>query len=298
MYIKSRKIFESESQITFDSIISQYTDASEFSDYPSKFIITKLLEFELTKSNDSRPAGLDTLSQYAPTLFSKEGIQKIRDYKNSSWIKALEIKLTTYQVNYPNIVSHILKEKGQYKAKEWESMITTNIGIFTTVVGELNKLLPEDIRFNFQFKGLTEITDKNFLKLILFYKEQLFSLEKIETYKKVIAGFMQHSQKSEELFVKYLKDKGIESRKAILAEDVKGIDVIDQNGVTYQVKAPKSIKVYNSGYFIPNSSQLDIRKIKDVDKLVFYISGNFNIVDTANIEIQQGKDGVFIKTLF
>lgn len=296
-YIKSYKLFLEDTAfqqvLSFDSIVGKYVDVAEFNDYHSKFIITKFLETALLNAKDTAKASLETLDKYADVIFTQENINKIRDYKNSEWIKALDIKLDPQQVNYPNVVMYILKEKNLYKFGE-TSLVTTNIRIFKSVLKQLSDILPPEIKFNFMFKGLTEVTDKNFLKFVVFNKETIFSVDKIEEYKNTIAKFLNYSQRTEDEFVAYLLKQGIKSRRATIKEDVKGIDVIDDAGLTYQVKAPNNIKVVPEGYFIPNSSQLDIKHITKVDKLVFYMGGKFAVIDTKDMTVEQKSDGLLI----
>ncbi len=282
---------------TFESILSKYvSDINEFSDYNSKFIITKLLENLLTKNGDKRLLNLDILEEFAPKLFTSDGINKIRDYKNSDWIKSINEKLSDKCINYPNLVSQVLRDKQiiSYDSSNKYGMITTNIKIFKIVVGKLNALLPDDIRFNFIFKGLTEITDKNFLKLLSFYKDKIFTDKNIEEFKKVIDSTSSYSDIIESKFIQYLKQNGLESKKASLKDDFKGIDVIDQNNITYQVKAPKNVKISQNGYFVPSTNQLDIKKLLNVDKLALYVDNTFKVIDTKNIKLDQDQNGLMI----
>lgn len=295
-YLKSFKIFEN-STLTFESILSKY-DISDMSDYNSKFIITKFLEYYMFLNKDSNPLGLESLNKYSDKIFTKENIDKINSYKNSDWIKAIDIKLDNLISNYSNLVDSILREEKLYNFKS-TGMVTTNIKVFRVVLERLNKLLPKEINFNFKFKGLVEITDKNFLKLLTFYRKELFSKEKLEEYIKIMTSTSNYSKRSEDLFLEYLKEKGIECRKATMEEDLKGIDLIDSSGLTYQVKAPVNFKVYPSGYYISKNSQLDIIKLKEVDRLALYLNSKFVVLDINDVELVEKSDGgLFIKIAF
>lgn len=289
---------ESKEPLSYNTILSKYCDPSEFSDYKSKFIISKFLEYYLNLSKDSEKAGLDTLKKYASQIFTAENLNKIRDYKNSDWIKALDLKLDNFMVSYPNVINKFMHQMKVYKAKDRIAMMTTNIQIFKLVLADINKLLPKEVQFNFTYKGLTDVTDKNFLKILLYFKDTVFNMEKFEAYKTKLVGMSNYSEVTENKFIEYLKSKGIDSRKATYEEDIKGLDVIDQNGVTYQIKAPSKLVVYKNGYFVPSENQLDIKKIKDADKLVFYSSDKFHIMDTDNITLNRKPSGLYIGLLF
>lgn len=297
-YSKFLLLENENSTLTFDGIIGAYCDPTEFSDYKSKFIITKFLEYQIFLNKDERKPNLETLNHYASQIFTPENLNKIRDYKNSDWIKAIDIKLDNFVTSYPNLISNFLRDLGEYKAKDKIGMMTTNIKIFKLISADLNKLLPKEINFHFTYNGLTDITDKNFMKLLIFYKDKIFNREKFELYKKMLFGMSDYSEVTEHKFIDYLKEKGISSRKANYEEDIKGLDVIDENGVTYQVKAPSKLTVYKNGYFVPKSNQLDIRKIKKADKLVLFSDDKFHIMDTDNITLKQSPTGLYIGLVF
>lgn len=300
MRIKSYSQFinENESNLTFENIVNKYCDSSEFSDYKSKFIITKFLEYYLKLNKDADKLGLQTLEKYSSQIFTQENLNKIRDYKNSDWIKALDIKLDNFIANYPNVINKFMHQMKVYKAKDRIAMMTTNIQIFKLILADINKLLPKEVQFSFVYNGLTDVTDKNFLKILTYYKDAVFSKEKFESYKTRLFGMSNYSEVTENKFIEYLKNKGLDSRKATYEEDIKGLDVIDQNGITYQVKAPSKLVVYKNGYFVPSENQLDIKKIKDADKLVFFSDNKFHIMDTDNITLKKKPNGLYIGLLF
>lgn len=302
-YIKSWKVFESEQPVlTYASIIDKYF--SEFSDiyntYKFKWILTKQMEYFKKLNKDTSVSGLDVLNKYIDKI-AENKTQIISDY-NSDWINFLGVKIPEGVNTYSQYVSRVTKKLygKEYKFGSAHSLLTTNIKTFKEIVVIVNSKLPKEYQFDFGiFKTISTIDNKDFIKCLIH-----FNIFNDETTKKLVDHLNKmntHITKNDEYFVRYMKDKfNIVVNKASTQEDIKGIDFISEDGITYQLKYPANIKLYKSGYFISNESPLDIKSIEICNKLALYDKSKnmFYILDIKDLDFQQGANGLFIKTLF
>jgi len=305
-YIKKFiQLFESEevkeNPITYETIISKYfpENVDIYNTYKFKWLLTKKMEYYKFINKDQMAPGLELLNKYIGTIKEKDGKQLIEDY-NSDWAKFLDVKLPKDTTTYSSYVG--LKVWNVYKKdyhKEY-GMIATNIGIFKEALTIVNSKLPKGYKFFFGgMKSVSTIDNKDLIKALIYFN--VFNDDSIKKWVEFLNKMHKVTSSNDEYFIQYMKDKfNINVTKASLKDDVAGIDFIADDGTTYQLKYAAGIVVYKTGYFIPKTSQLDIKSIDKCDKLALYDKNKniFYILDIDALEFNQGDKGLFIKITF